>query len=613
MMRPLCLLLALALALPLANSNAVFAAEGDDGTIAVFSLDRSVTEAPGGEDIFFGSAGTETFKDLVARMKKTGKDEEVKAIVLLPGASLGYAQVEEMRRVMADVQKAGKEIHVHADSLSMRNYVLVSGADSISVVPEGILMINGFRGETPYVRGLLDLIGVTPDFMTCGDYKSAGEMYMRKGPSKPAEEMSNWLLDSLSANSIGLIAEGRNVSPKKAHEWIDAGLFTAAKAKKAGIIDTVQFRQDFVDNLKAEYGEDVEFDRKYGKKKRDGIDLSSPLGAFKLWAEILQGSSKKKSTKTAIAIVYVDGAILPGKPQPSPFGSGGVAYSEPIRKALDKAAADDSIKAVVLRVNSPGGSATASEIILDATRRVKAKKPLVVSMGDVAGSGGYYVACASDTIFADSNTITASIGVVSGKFATTDMWNKIGITWHNYDRGANAGMFSAREVFNEAERKQMRALMDEIYGDFKGHVVAIRGDRLKKDIDELAGGRVFTGKQALDLGLVDKIGGLEDAIAHVAKEAKIKTFDIRVLPKPKSFIDMLLADLGGEEDDDETGTLSLSSAWGSRTTSLFHAAMPYLEGLDPERVRSIEAAFQRLSLIEKEGVILAMPPIEIRN
>ena len=610
-MRQLCLLIALSV--PLVSSNAVIAAEEDAGTIAVFSLDRPVTEAPTGDDILFSSVGRETLKDLLARMKKAGKDDDVKAIVLLPNTTLGYGQTAELRQAMADVQKAGKEIYVHADSLSMRNYVLASGADSISVVPDGMLMITGLRGETPYLRGLFELIDVTPDFMTCGAYKSAAEMYMRSEPSKQAEEMGNWLFDSLFETSVKLIAEGRKVSPEKAREWIDAGLFTAAKAKDAGIIDKVQFRQDLVDDLKTKYGKEVKFDRKYAKKKRDEIDLSSPFGVFKLWAEILQGPSKKKSTKTAVAIVYVDGPIMAGKPEPSPFGSSGIAYSEPIRKALDKAAADDSIKAVVLRVNSPGGSATASEIILDATRRVKAKKPLVVSMGDVAGSGGYYVACASDTIFADANTITASIGVVTGKLATTGMWNKIGVTWHTNNRGANSGLLSSRATFSEPERKQMRAMMDEVYGDFKGHVVAIRGDRLKKDIDELAGGRVFTGQQALELGLVDKIGGLEDALAHVAKEAKIKDYEIRVLPKPKTFIDLLMADLTGEDKDDDTGTLSLGSAWGPRTVSLFQAAMPYLEGLDPQRVRTIEAAFQRLSLIEKEGVILAMPPIEIRD
>lgn len=158
-------------------------------------------------------------------------------------------------------------------------------------------------------------------------------MFMRTGPSKQAEEMTNWLLDGLYETSVERIAAGRKVSPKKARQWIDAGLYTAAKAKKAGIIDTVEFRQDFSERLKSKYGSGVEFDKQYGKKKRDEIDLSSPLGLIKLWSQILQGPSKAASRKPAVAIVYVDGPILPGKPQPSPFGSSGIAYSEPIRRA----------------------------------------------------------------------------------------------------------------------------------------------------------------------------------------------------------------------------------------------------------------------------------------
>ena len=173
--------------------------------------------------------------------------------------------------------------------------------------------------------------------------------------------------------------------------------------------------------------------------------------------------------------------ILPGKPNPSPFGSEseGYAYSTPIRKALDKLAEDKDVKAIVLRVNSPGGSAVASEIILNATKRVKAKKPLVVSMGNVAGSGGYYVSMGGDTIFARCATITASIGVVGGKFATTEMWNKIGITWDANRRGANAGLLSTDAVFTEAERKKMQDWMNDIYGVFKGHVVEARGAKLR--------------------------------------------------------------------------------------------------------------------------------------
>ena len=179
--------------------------------------------------------------------------------------------------------------------------------------------------------------------------------------------------------------------------------------------------------------------------------------------------------------------------------------SAALRKALDEAAADDTIKAVVLRVDSPGGSATASEIILDATKRVKAKKPLVVSMGNVAGSGGYYVACGPTRSYADEATITGSIGVVGGKLATTDMWNKIGINWKEYGRGAQRRRSSARPRRSPSRNaSKMQAWMDEIYGVFKDHVVAIRGTKLKKPIDELAGGRVYTGRQALELGLVDK-------------------------------------------------------------------------------------------------------------
>ena len=196
----------------------------------------------------------------------------------------------------------------------------------------------------------------------------------------------------------------------------------------------------------------------------------------------------------------MDGAISLGKKTASLFGAAGGAHSSDIRKALDEAARDDSIKAVVLRVDSPGGSAVASEIILDATSRVKAKKPFVVSMGDVAGSGGYYVACASDTIFADDATITGSIGVVSGKLVTNPMWEKVGITFKAYERGKNAGMLANDHAFTPEERQKMQGHMDEIYDVFKGHVTAIRGDRLKKPIDEFAGGRVYTGKQALELG-----------------------------------------------------------------------------------------------------------------
>ncbi len=226
------------------------------------------------------------------------------------------------------------------------------------------------------------------------------------------------------------------------------------------------------------------------------------------------GTQAKTEDKKTVAIVYVEGPIvLAADDGMSLLGGGTSAVAGQIRRALDKAAEDDSIKAVVLRVDSPGGSAVASEIILDATKRVKAKKPFVVSMGNVAGSGGYYVAMGSDTIFADRMTITASIGVVGGKLATEGLFDKVGVNFKSYQRGENAGLLASGDPFTERNAPTMQAWMNEIYEVFKGHVKANRGEKLEKPIDELAGGRVFTGEQALELGLVDGIGTLHDAIS----------------------------------------------------------------------------------------------------
>jgi len=242
--------------------------------------------------------------------------------------------------------------------------------------------------------------------------------------------------------------------------------------------------------------------------------------------------------------------------------------------------------------------------------RVKARKPLVVSMGNVAGSGGYYVACGSDTIFADNCTITGSIGVVGGKFATTAMWNKVGVTWKPYQRGKNADLLSSDNVFTPDQRQRMQGWMDDIYGVFKKHVTTIRGDRLKKPIDELAGGRVYTGQQALELGLVDKIGTLQDAIEFAAQKAAIKDYDVRVVPEPKNFIEQLVEQISGSaEKEDAKRIVSI----GSDSTQLWNLALPYLSGLDPQRVAVIRQAFVQLQMMQNEGVMLMTPPVMIGN
>ena len=568
---------------------------------------RPVLESPKGDDPFMGSSGAEPLKDLIGRLEKAQEDKDVAAVALLLGdAPLGTAQLEEVYQAVTAIKRAGKPVYAYADHLSFGKLALASAASRISVAPVGELMITGMYGSQLHLRGMLDKLQVTPDFLTCGDYKSAGEMFTRTEPSPEAAEMINWLMDSIFDNFVQLIADGRGESAEQVKKWIDLGLYTSQDAAELGIIDAAEFRHDFVAHIKSQHGDDVKLDTRYGKKKKKSVDLSSPLGAFQLWAELLQGSSgKSKKGKDSVAIVYVEGAIVPGRPEPGPFGSQDMAYSDPIRKALDKAAADDSVKAVVLRVNSPGGSAVASEIILQATRRVAAKKPFVVSMGDVAGSGGYYVSCATDTIFANPSTITASIGVVTGKLVTEDMWDSIGVNFHHLKRGENADMFAASSLFSDKQRQTVQEWMDKVYADFKGHVTAARGDRLSKPIDELAGGRVFTGQQALEFGLVDKLGTLDDAIQFAAEKADLKddAYDVRVVPKPRNILELLMEDLSGSSDDEG----QIRVAWQPRSASLWKAVAPYASALQPQQWAALQQAIAQLEIVQQEGVVLSTP------
>ena len=570
-------------------------------TIAVFDLHGPVMESPS-QDPFLMMEQPVALRDLARRMRKAADDANVKAIVVLTdGMAAGSGQNEELRQAMAHLRSKGKDVYVHSDSMNLGQYALAAGASRVSLSPTGMLIVNGLHGEALYLRGLIDKLGVKVDVLQIGRYKSAGELFTREGPSQEADEMLNWLFDGWYDNVVSAVADARNVSADKVKEWINHGLYSAEAAKKAGLIDAVEHRQEFDAMLKKKYGDALVYERKYGVEKDPQLDFSNPFAMFKVLGEMFGGKKQAKPSEPGVAIVYVDGMILPGRSQPSLFGSGGGAYSSEIRRALDEAARDDTVKAVVLRVDSPGGSAVASEIILDATRRVKAKKPFVVSMGNVAGSGGYYVACGADTIFADASTLTGSIGVFAGKMMTNDMWKKIGVTFKSYNRGENASLLATDSLWTDEQRELMQDWMNEVYDTFTRHVADARGERLAKPMEQIAGGRVYTGKQALEIGLIDKIGSLQDAIEHVAKEAKLSgDYDVRVIPRPKNFIEQLLESQDGGSEQDRRWL----TAGGP---SLADLAMPMLKDLEPQRAAAIRSALQRLQLLGQETVILAMP------
>ena len=578
-------------------------------SVAVFGLGGAVSEGPGGGDLSSLLSGTapESLRSLVSRMDRAGRDKQVAAVALLyNGPVVGSAQLEELVSAVDRLRETGKPVYLLAESMGTGGYVLASHCSHLSVVPGGELALVGLATESPYIRGLLDWLGVEPDFLTCGDFKSAGEMYMREGPSRNAAAMGDRLLDSQYRTYVDLIASGRNVDRKQVRHWIDQGPYTASRARAAGLIDAVEHRREFYDRMRRAHGQTSRLLTRYGLPPRQQVDLSSPLGLIQFYSKLLQGPGRVVNRGDTIAMVYLEGTIVGGSMPISPTG-GAAASSETLRKTLAVVERDKAIKAVVLRIDSPGGSALASEVILDAIRKVQANKPVIVSMGNVAASGGYYVASYADEILAQPTTITGSIGVVGGKFATTGLWDKLGIKWASRSRGANATLNGTARVFTDDQRDRVQEQMDEIYGTFKRHVVDGRGKKLKKPIEQIAGGRVYTGRQALELGLVDRMGGQVDAIAAAAKRAGIRKYTIREYPESQGLFDSLM----GTRQSDRSGPLVGRRRGRREGVRLLDRVVPLLGRLEPQRAEAIRRIVGHLERLQHERVFLLAPEIRI--
>jgi len=573
--------------------------------VAHFHLSGELTESEMVDSLGLTAGQITSLRTLVSRMEQASSDDEVKAVVLtFDSMSLGFGQLEELRESIAGLKAAGKKVHVHAEGMNIFVYSLLCAGDNLSVAPQSALWFIGIYTESIYVKDLLDKIGVQGDFMHMGDYKSAAEIFTRSEPSEPAEENINWLLDGYYESLVKMIAQSRGMTAEQVRELIDNGPYLAEQALEMGLIDAVETREEFLARIKDEIEGRIKIDNRYGQEKRAQINLSNPFAFFTLLSEML--NPPQEPQKEAVALIYVEGVILPGYSQPSLFGQTGIAFSGDIRKALEVAAKDDSVKAVVMRVDSPGGSAEASEVILNATRRVKIKKPFVVSMGNVAGSGGYYISCAADAIFADEVTITASIGVVGGKLITADMWNKLGVKWIGYKRGANADFLSSLQPFDDSQRKLLGDYMQKIYDVFREHVAKGRAEKLTKPIDEIAGGRVYTGKQALELGLVDEIGGLSQTIDYAAAQASLDDYEVRVIPRPKDFITMIMEEYSGQGKRPTDISMPDETVLFGGNQS-FKSLFELLQKAEPQRAKALYQALMRIELIRRENVIMMMP------
>jgi protease-4 len=452
-----------------------------------------------------------------------------------------------------------------------------------------------------YFKGLLEHIGIEADIMHCGDFKSAGEPFYRTGPSEEAEAQNNRLFDAIFEQLVKNIADSRGQTEQQVRDHVDQALFSSKEAIEANLVDKLMYREDFVDAIKKKYGDDVEVTANYAAKKNElDIDFNNLFAVFKLFGDLMK--PLKPSTDPAVAVVYVEGPITTGPTNQGFFGGAENAGSDTVRRAIAEAAADSSVKALVLRVDSPGGSALASDIIAEATQRFKASgRPFIVSMGNVAASGGYYVATAADQIFAEPSTITGSIGVVGGKMVTKGFWDWAGITTHEYKRGKFADIMNTNRKWEPEERKVINDMMYRVYGDFKDRVVAGRAGKLTDDIEALAGGRVYAGSTAIQIGLVDRLGGFTDAVKYAADEADLSDYELRVYPRPKSPFDLLAEIFGGEKKEDKFVSTRLGSLPAAS------AALEAIRAVDPQKARITADFLRQVEMLSNEGVLLISP------
>ncbi|HEU4432959.1 MAG TPA: signal peptide peptidase SppA [Pyrinomonadaceae bacterium] len=486
---------------------------------------------------FFGGPD-QSLTGLVMQFKKAKVDKRIKAVLIDVNMSgVGWGKAEEIRDAITDFRSSGKQVYAYVEFGLNKEYYIATAADKIIVPPPGELFINGLAADVMFFRGSLDKLGIYPDIYQIGKYKSAGDMFTQKQMTDAHRQYVNELLDDLFGRYKNAIAQARHKTPEEVNALIDNAPYNAQQAKDAGLIDEAMYRDEVETMLKKQLGQ-KESDPLVAVRSNEYRDVSpESLGLNK---------------GERIAVIYATGEIGSGSSQNSPNGDQSIG-SDTLAKALNDAAADKTIKAIVLRVDSPGGSGLASDIIWRAVETANQKKPVVVSMSDVAASGGYYISASAAKIIAQPSTITGSIGVVAGKPVMRGFYDWLGISNEYVLRGKTAGMFRETEKFSDEERAKFEDwIKTTYYRDFVPKVAKGRG----KDtgyIDSVGQGRVWTGAQAKDKGLVDEFGGLDRAIDVAKQLAKIpadKGVERVILPYPTTFLQQLLSG-GGENSNTE--------------------------------------------------------------
>ena len=495
-----------------------------------------------------------TVRSVVEALRKAKVDSRITSVILKPaGPAAMWAKVQEVRDAITDFRRSGKPIIGYLEHGGEQEFYLASACDKVFLMPAATLDLTGMASYELFLRGMLDKVGAFPDALHIGEYKTAANTFTEKTMTPAHREMAVSLNTDLYEQLVRGIAEGRRKSEAEVRSLIDHGPFLPEDALRAGLIDDLAYEDELDDKVKLSPGR-VRF-----------VDMNEYRGVSATGLGLNRGPR--------VAIIYAAGIIASGKSSyDSPAGA--VVGSDTIVEYLRKARADNAVKAIVLRIDSPGGSAIASDVIWREVVLTKNQKPVIASMSDVAASGGYYIAMPAHAIVAEPSTLTGSIGVVLTKFVINGTLQKLGINMEPVSRGRYAEMYSPLRPFSPEERTRVVENMQATYDTFVEKAAQGRNTTPEK-IDAIGQGRVWTGRQAKEIGLVDELGGLERAVALAKQRAKIAQdaeVELVVYPPKKSFYDLMRDPLGASE-----GAARLAAMFGVGNAKVAQALVAPLQ------------------------------------
>ena len=470
-----------------------------------------------------------TVRSVVDALRKAAVDSRVTSVIIRPTDTAAlWGRVQEVRQAIVDFKRTKKPIVAYLQSAGDQQYYLASACDKVFLLPTASLDLTGMANYEVFLRGALDKIGALPDAIHVGDYKTASNTFTEKTFTAAHREMAESLNTDMYEQLVRGIAEGRHKTDAEVRQLIDHGPYLPEDAVRAGLVDDLAYEDEIDDKVQLGRGR-INTLRQHEYRSIPPTSLGLNRGP-------------------RIALIYAVGLISTGVSNDSP--SGQVLGSDTMVEYLRKVRADNSIRAVVLRIDSPGGSAIASDVIWREIMLTRERKPVIASMSDVAASGGYYIAMPAHTIVAQPGTLTGSIGVVLLRFVIDGTLDKLGVNIETVKQGQYADLFSPVRPFSPDERKKMAELMQATYDAFVEKAAAGRNTTPER-IDAIAQGRVWTGKQAKEIGLVDELGGLERAIAIAKDRAKIAAgseVELVVYPPKKSLFEVVANPLGRSSD-----------------------------------------------------------------